>query len=265
MKQLGVFYQMNAQLPHFSLFQKLREGDTFSDVRSQLDESGFHALSSDREQGAFAYISDIEDQFLQTFEELVEGDAFLETLLWLKRHMPSLRLQLRNNLLKGAGADVRALEIGELCSTHLKAQEQFVTFVGRSQDWSGYTLFTLEKDIDELYLSILRSSLEGKSGAYKEYVHILDEQNSQDAQFRTQYETAGAKILESETGSSALFQELSNEECRFVNRAVIEFDPDLIALQCYVTHMYLFYDARIVASVPAKDRGDMLVNYSIQA
>lgn len=267
MKQLGVIYHLNTKLPPFSLFEKLGKGDVLSELKPQLEERGFHSKTADGIESSFAYVNNLESQFLEMFAELMQGDRFFQTFVWLKSHMSEIRLQIRNDYLSDTPVQECVSAIQNMCSDNPEASKLLSTFVKKAMQHKGdYSLFSLEKELDNAYFTLLEKSVSGMGNrTYRAYVHLLRNNSKRDAELRKSYHGDVAEVQDTMLVSSTYFRDIAEEECKFVNRARFEFDTALIVLQCFVTHQYLFYNMRLALSVPEKDRADMLVNYQIES
>lgn len=263
MNQIGVIFHMNTILPEFGMFSGGNGRDIFEKVRSHLEDHGFHSLATDQIHEPMKYISMIEDDFFRRFGLLSQDMEFFRNLIWLQQHMPEIRLKLRNDLQLGVPIEETVEKIKLICAHNTKAQKMFTKYL-KSITWDGQTLFSLEQDLDRIYMKILKESTGflGKN-AFKEYVRILDKQYAQDVLNREWYKQAEEGDSGTRSSSTSEFQDIAHEECRFVNKARIEYDPDLVILQCYVRYKFLFYNMKICISIPEEERSHELVNYSL--
>lgn len=260
MISVGVLYSLYRKLPSFQIFYKLKSSNSVLDILSTLEDQGYFKLEESYKSTPFLAIKKLEDQFIEKFKTAVSGDRFFSTLINLKLKMPKIRLILReavitnkklsevSSALKSETADFKAL--GKLLEEYISEKNNIFLKIAE-----------LEKDIDNIQLKILEKSVSMGKSNYKKYINILKIRFEEDSKLRSFY---GINIkAEKNIDKTEKFKKLSEMECRFVNKATTDISEELIALQCFVTFSYLFYNARVVASVSPSERDSILVNYNI--
>jgi len=261
MISVGVLYSLYNKLPSFSTFSSFKSGNEVKEVLSAIEDKWSFKIDDSLKDTPFLAIKFIEDRFLEKFKEAVGNDAFFSTLISLKTVMPKVRLSLREAILQ----EKSLKDAFETLRTQLAESKGLIKLLEEyiSEKNNKYLKISeLEKDIDSIQLKLLESSIAIDKSIYKKYLSLLKTSFEEDSKLRSFYgisETADGKDAE----RTEKFKKLKEMECRFVNKATTEFSEELVALQCFVTYNYLFYNARVIASVSKAEREAILVNYNI--
>lgn len=264
MIQVGLLYPIHDRLPPFSLFERLKEDEGVTPILREFGERGFDNAGAANDS-VFVQIRRMEEAFLQQFLEAVDGDVFFRTLLALKMHMPNIRMRMRDALLRRDEESGILEEVRLATRSFPRLNKRLVRYITQEMPKKELSVRTLEADLDGIYLDVLAASIPWNAGVYRSYVAMLQRRRQEDMKLRRHYTIDEASHEGKVFAKNELFRDMAEEECRFANRATIEFDPSLIALQCYVSFTYAWYDARVIASVRPADRASILVNYTVSA
>lgn len=263
MNNIGVIFNRYSKLPKYSVSFETSDGDAKSLVLQLLAKCDLLTRDQSRqEDNLLELIDQAEEKFNQEINEIVGEKGFYSDWFWFTQDFPKVRARIRQAFLKKTEMNQLLKECEDTLANKGKYQKMLKSWlVDIETKWSEIELKDLEKEIDRLASDMIRSATPRFNSTLNTFTKLALSQNVQENDIRQ--ELLDTEELDYTQESDKKFRDLSEEQCRFVNRARFEYSSDLVALQCLVSYRYFFYNLRTRVRISEPEIWkSLLVNYN---
>lgn len=208
------------------------------------------------------YLNDKEREILNSLCDLVEGDLFFNTLLWMNTNMIKVRKTFREALSQSSDHEKNA---------YLRNQIKEIAFPDKDS-WKSISkiidgldietnIFEIEQKLDAF---VFESLERGAKGNKIKTAYLKNKRNyyKVSTKNRKNYLEGSEGIDTKEIDE--MEKELAETEIRFSNDAVISVDTDLVMIGYLVKIKYLMYDLRVLFNNVGKFAEDLMINYDFK-
>jgi hypothetical protein len=257
---VGTIFALETDLPKYSDLVKIASLSLREKRYSIKNWKLFSDLKDDSEINT--YLNDKEKELLINVDDLVEGDLFFTSLLWMDTNMIGVRETFREAVSQISYQEkVAFLTIGlqQILFPDKEAWKSIMLIVEDLERFSS--IFEVEKQLDKFVFEILERGAKGNKIklAYlknKRNYYKVSSKNRKDYLRGTG--SIDAKVIDE------MEKELAQTEIKFSNNAVINVDPDLVMIGYLVKIKYLMYDLRVLFNNVGKFAEDLMINYDFK-
>lgn len=255
---VGTIFALETDLPKYSEILGLYELDIATVLNSIQSWKIFHDMRDSDDK--LNYLHRKEYEILQNTMQICRGDAFFETIVWLKYEMVQIRKLFRGYYVNNPN-DQATLELNLDSIVYPSEKIKKLIYEFAISLPLSIEMFELETKLDELYLNIMDAHT-GRNKYKIEYVKTIKKLQKKTAKIRVEY------LYDDNNDNQVILEEINKsaaeKEVKYISDAIIKMNETATMLSYLIKIKYFFYNINLLLSGVSNKDGNLFIDYSFK-